>query len=301
MDLNQIVIFAKVAEAESFARAARELGMPKSTVSRKVAELEEQLGARLLQRTTRKLSLTDAGRSYFEHARRIVAEIEAAERAMSELQGAPRGLLRITAPVGLAFLGPIVSRFLVRYPEVEVAMSCTDRVVNLVQEGFDVAIRAGALQDSSLVARLIGHERWILVASPGYLDRTGVPKTPKDLEAHAAIVFFGGAMERSFWTLERDGVASHVRLSSRLVVNDIDMVKEAALAGLGIAMLPGSRSIEDIRMKRLSRILPGWQAPAAPMHVVYPSSRHLAPKVRAFVDHLSEQMSPPPWELGPGV
>lgn len=299
MDLNQIVIFAKVAQTESFAGAARELSLPKSTVSRKLSDLERHLGARLIQRTTRKLSLTDAGRSYYEYALRIVDEIAAAERAISELQEAPRGLLRITVPIGFRFLGCMVARFLARYPEVEVALSCTDRVVHLVEEGFDLAIRAGHLEDSSLVAKLLGHERWLLVASPTYLQTIGSLERPEDLERCRTIVFFGGRIERTTWTLTRGGASHQVGLDSRLVVNDIDMVNEATLAGLGVGMLPASRCVEDIRMKRLVRVLPDWHMPAVPIHIVYPSSRHLSPKVRAFVDHMSESMSPPPWEVGP--
>lgn len=301
MDLNELFIFVRVAQAGSFAAASRALDIPKSTLSRKVSELEERLGARLLQRTTRKLSLTHAGRIYFDHAARIVSDIEEAERSVTEMQEVPRGLLRVTAPVGFKFLGGMVTGFLSRYPEVEVTISCTDRVVDLVDEGFDLAIRAGKLADSSLVAKLLGYERWLLVSSAKYLEGSDTPKVPADLESHASIVFFGGRMERTQWTLERDGTSCQVRVTSRLAANDIDMVKEAALAGLGIAMLPASRCIDEIRMKRLVRILPDWQAPATPIHIVYPSSRHLSPKVRAFIDHVAEHMSPPPWELGPGV
>jgi DNA-binding transcriptional LysR family regulator len=150
MDLNEIVVFARVVQAGSFTRAARELGMPKSTVSRKVAELEERLGSRLLQRTTRKLSLTDVGRTYHEHCARIVSELEEAERAVSSLQGKPRGLLRVTAPVNMSFLGPIIGDYLKRYPEVQLELFCTQRSVDLVEERYDVGIRAGSLADSTL-------------------------------------------------------------------------------------------------------------------------------------------------------
>lgn len=301
MDLNEVLIFARVAEVGSFAQAARELRMPKSTVSRKVSDLEARLGVRLLQRTTRKLSLTDAGRLYFDHAARIVAELEQAEVSVTRMQEVPRGLLRVTAPLGFKFLACMVTDFLRLHPEVEVTMSCTDRVVDLVEEGFDLAIRAGALTDSSLVARLLGHERWLVIASADYLEKHGAPAMPSELDSHSCIVFFGGGMERTTWTLERDGTSAQVNVPSRLVVNDIDMVKEAAVAGLGIAMLPTSRCIDDLRTKRLHRVLPEWQAPTTPIHVVYPSTRHLSPKVRVFIDHLRARMTPPPWEQGPGL
>src|SRR5688572_9690991 len=160
MDLNEILVFARVVHAGSFTAAAVELGMPKSTVSRKVSELEERLKARLLQRTTRKLSLTDAGRIYYDYSARIVSELEDAERAMSALQGVPRGLLRVTAPLNTGFLAPIVSDFLKRYPEVELELFSTGRTVDLVEERFDVGIRAGTLADSTLIASSLGNVAW---------------------------------------------------------------------------------------------------------------------------------------------
>lgn len=301
MDLNEIYLFAKVAEAKSFAKAARDLGIPKSTISRKVSELEERLGVRLLQRTTRKIGLTDPGRIYFDYAARIVSDIEEAERSVIDMQEVPRGLLRITAPVGFSFLGGMVTSFLRENPHVEVAMTCTDRVVDLVAEGFDLAVRAGNLQDSSLIAKLLGFERWMVVASPDYLEKAGTPKAPADLDSHGCIVFSGGGMERATWTLEDGATLLKIRIPSRLVTNDIEMVKEAALTGLGIAMLPASRCVDELRLKRLHRVLPALQAPPTPIHIVYPSNRHLSPKVRAFIDHMSARMTPPPWEVGPGI
>src|ERR1041385_2742920 len=166
MDLNEIAVFTRVVQAGSFTAAARLLGMPKSTVSRKVAELEERLDARLLQRTTRKLSLTDAGRTYFDYGVRIVHEIEAAESAVGSLQDKPRGLLRISIGPGSAYLGPIIADFMKRNPEVQLEVLSSNRIVDLVEERFDLAIRAGALADSSLVARKLGEVTWFLVATP---------------------------------------------------------------------------------------------------------------------------------------
>src|SRR5690349_7028510 len=173
MDLNEIIVFARVVQAGSFTKAAAELGMPKSTVSRKVSELEERLGARLLQRTTRKLSLTDAGRTYFDYSARVVAEVEDAERAVSSLQAAPRGLLRVTAPTNFRVLGAIVADYLKRYPDVRLELFCTGRRVDLVEERFDLGVRAGVLADSSLVARSLGTAGWVLAATPAYLRRRG--------------------------------------------------------------------------------------------------------------------------------
>src|SRR5689334_18477341 len=169
MDLNEMVVFAKVVQAGSFTAAAKQLGMPKSTVSRKVGELEDRLDARLLQRTTRKLSLTDVGRTYYEYCARIAGEVDEAERAVGDLQGTPRGLLRVTAGINSGYLEAIVSSYLKQNPGVQLEMLCTGRSVDLVEERFDVGIRAGALPDSSLIARSLGRVSWFLVATPAYL------------------------------------------------------------------------------------------------------------------------------------
>jgi DNA-binding transcriptional LysR family regulator len=296
MDLNEIVVFARVVQAGSFTAAAAALGMPKSSVSRKVAELEERLKSRLLQRTTRTLSLTDAGRTYYEYCLRIVAEIEEAERAVSQLQDTPRGPLRVTAPLNFAFLGPIVADFLKRYPEVQLDLVCTDRVVDLVDERFDVAIRAGALADSTLIARNLGQVPRFLVASPAYLKKHGRPRTPEDLARHQCLLF-GAGRERALLRLEADGQALELAVPVKLVVNDTDMLHAAAVAGLGVALVPIFRCTSDLKQKRLERVLPAWKAPLTPIHAVYPSTRHLSPKVKTFVDHVQAAMTPPIWEV----
>lgn len=297
MDLNEIVVFARVARAGSFTAAARALGMPKSTVSRKVSELEQRLSSRLLQRTTRKLSLTDAGRTYYDYCARIVAELEDAERAMSGLQEKPRGLVRVTAPVNLPFLGPMVGEFMKRYPEVRVELFCTARAVDLVEERFDLGIRASALADSSLVARSLGSVAWFLVAAPGYLKKRGRPRSPAELRRHDCLLF--GASSSTGVRLENDGRSEHVAVEERLLVNDMDVLQAAVLAGLGIGLLPAYRCVEELRARRLERVLRDWSAKATPVHVVYPTARHLAPKTRSFIEHLTRSMTPPPWELGP--
>jgi DNA-binding transcriptional LysR family regulator len=298
MDLNEILVFTKVVEAGSFIGASRELDMPKSTVSRKVSELEERLGARLLQRTTRKLSLTDVGHTYYQHAARVVAEVEDAELAVTRMQESPRGLLRVTTPLNFGYLAPIVASFLKRHTEVQVEIVCADRVVDLVQEGFDVAIRAGRLADSTLIARSIGSLESFVVASPKFLEDNGTPKQPGDLKDFDCVVF-GAGPDRSSWKLHKSGKTLTVNVKTRLTVNDFDFLEQAAKAGLGIAMLPVFRCIAPLRKKRLRRVLPTWCSPATPLHAVYPSTRHLSPKVKAFVDHLRDQMTPPPWQRGP--
>jgi DNA-binding transcriptional LysR family regulator len=298
MDLNEILVFARVVQARSFTAASVALGMPKSTVSRKVSELEERLNARLLQRTTRKLSLTDVGRIYYDYCARIVGEIEDAERAVSSLQETPRGVLRVTAPVNVSFLGPIVADYLKRYPEVRLELFCTSRAVDLVEERFDVAIRAGALADSTLVAKNLGRAVWFLVATPAYLKRRGRPRSPDELEKHDCM-FFGTGIDVVTVRLERENRSEQVALSARMVVTDMDVLRDAVNAGLGIGLLPAFLCLEGLRARRLERILREWSFPPTPVHVVYPSTRYVSPKVKSFVDHLQQRMSPPPWELGP--
>lgn len=298
MDLNDVLVFAKVVHTGSFIGAARELGIPKSTVSRRVSELEERLGARLLQRTTRKLNLTEVGHTYYRHAIRVVSELEEAEQAINQMQTAPRGLLRVTTPINFGFLSPIIVAFMRRYPEVHVELVGLDRNVDLVDEGFDIAIRAGELRDSSLVARSLGALKNYLVASPEFLRREGTPKEPEDVQASTCLAF-GAGPERSSWKLTRDGRTVSLDIHGKLVVNDFDFLEEAVRAGLGIAMLPVFRCIDDLRTKKLERVLPEWCTRDVPLHAVYPSTRHLSPKVKALLDHLREHMTPPPWERGP--
>ena len=289
-----MLVFARVVQAGSFTSAATALGMPKSTVSRKVTELEARLKARLLNRTTRKVSLTDVGRIYYDHCARIAGEIEDAERAVSNLQEVPRGVLRLTTGPNVAFLGPILNEYMRRYPEVRVEIFCTSRAVDLIEERFDVAIRAGALSDSTLVARSLGSVRWFLVGTPTYLKKHGRPRSIDDLKQHDCIMFgapSGGATLR----LQSAGKTAHLEPPARLLVNDFDLVHAAAVAGLGLALLPAYLCLDDIRAKRLERVLRDWEAPSVPVHVVYPSARHISPKVKTFVEHLQARTTPPPW------
>jgi DNA-binding transcriptional LysR family regulator len=297
VDLNEMLVFARVVQAGSFRGAAAELRMPKSTVSRKVSELEERLKARLLQRTTRKLSLTDAGRTYYDYCARIVSEIEDAERAVGSLQATPRGLLRVTAGLNAAWLSPIVSDFLKRYPEVRLELLCTGRVVDLVEERFDVGIRAGQLAESSLIARSLGTATWFLVATPAYLKKRGRPRSPDDLKKQETLFFGSGTTTQL--RLESSEGAAQVTVTPRMTVTDMDVLHAVVVAGLGIALLPAFQCMADLRARRLERVLPDWKAPSTPVHVVYPSTRYVSSKVKSFVEHLHERMTPPPWELGP--
>ena len=289
MDLNELVVFVRVVQAGSIRGAAEALGMPKSTVSRKLIELEERLEARLLQRTTRKLGLTDVGRIYYDHGVRIVTEVENAERAVRSQHETPRGLLRVTAPLNLAFVGSIVSAYLRRYPEVRLELSANARVVDLVEERFDVGIRFGSLGDSSLVARSLGVIERVLVATPVYLKRRGRPRSPADLKKHDCLLFGSDAA----LTLTRDGRREDVSLNPRLLVTDMDVLEIALKDDLGIAVMPAFSCEKAVRAGRLERVLSGWSPPSTPLHIVYPTTRHLSPTVRSFIDHVQERMKLP--------
>ncbi|AKQ68216.1 Transcriptional regulator, LysR family [Myxococcus hansupus] len=292
-DFNALHVFAKVVQSGSFTGAARVLEMPKSTVSQRVSELEKRLGIRLLQRTTRTLSLTDAGRLYYERCVRIFADVEDADRAVTDLQETPRGLLRVTVPASSQFLGPVLADFLGRHGGVQLDVVCTDRFVDLVEESFDVAIRAGALSDSTLIARNLGMIRFLLVASPRYLKKRGHPRSPDGLAKHNCLIFRVGPHPR-VWRLTQGDETREVNVTSALSVNDLDMLHDGVIGGLGVAMLPAHLCVDDLRAGRLEQVLPDWEVPAVPIQAVYPSGRHLSPKVKALLDYL-QRMKQSPW------
>jgi DNA-binding transcriptional LysR family regulator len=291
-DLSEIGVFVQVVQAGSFSQAARNLGLPKSTVSRKVAQLEERLGARLLQRTTRKLSLTEVGAMYHERCSRILPELEAAEREVHDLQDVPRGLLRLSAPLRFPLLGDLVAEYLALYPDVRAEVVCTDRVVDLIDEGFDLAIRAGALADGSLIARrLMDSIPHFVVAAPAYVERRGKPRTPDDLARHDCLLF-GGQRERATWRFQRGGRVTEVAVTGRAAINDFEMLCKGAVAGLGIGLMPAPQCCPELRAGRLVRVLEEWQVADFPLSIVYPSTRHLSPKVRAFIDLARARLTP---------
>lgn len=274
--MQDMFTFVKVVEEGSFTSAAKALGMPKSTVSRQVARLEDRLGVRLLHRTTRSLRLSDAGQAYYERARRIVSDIKEAEEAVSSLQATPRGTLRISAPMqdNQPYLGAIVSSFMDAYPEVQVEVHVTNRIVDMVDEGFDVAIRGGVLKDSSLIARKLGSSRRLLVASPAYLEARGEPKTAAELPKHAVLAY------------QPDGARLRgVPLTPRLLANNMEILRRCAIADQGVAYLPELLVSVDISEGRLVEVLHETKTRPGGLYIVYPHNRHLSAKVRAFVDH----------------
>jgi DNA-binding transcriptional LysR family regulator len=298
--LDTMEAFVRVADSHSFSEAARRLRLSKSVVSRQVSALEAQLGARLFHRTTRSLSLTEVGQTYYERCSRILADIEEANLSVSNLQAAPRGKLRINAPMsfGVLHLAPMLPRFLDHYPQIDIDMAMNDRFVSLIDEGFDVAVRIGKLEDSSLIARYLAPVRKIVCASPSYLERRGVPETPADLADHCCLNYSNLASPDEWSFVTRDGQRWPVEVRGRLRVNNGDTLREAALGGSGIATLPSFIVGRDLQAGTLVSLLADYVPQDLPMHAVYPHNRHLSPKVRAFVDFLVEQIGPRPyWDL----
>ncbi len=286
-DLNAALVLVRVVQAGSFRGAARALAMPKTTVSRKVAELEEQLGVQLLQRTTRSLALTDAGAAFVEEAEAAIARLEAAEAAVTELHAEPRGKLRVTTtiPLGEQFLAPIVADFLEAYPAVEVLLHLTDRTVDLVTERFDVAIRAGELPDSSLVGKLVGMSHQRVVASRAYLDRSGTPQRPSELASHACLRFTKtGTAVRTTWPFRQGKRVVDVPVGGRLVSDDFVVLRTAAERGLGIARVPNAVVHEALRKGRLVSVLDAFAPPPTPLHLLHAGAGRLPSRTRAFLD-----------------
>ncbi len=282
---HELEVFLAVADAGSFAKAGLRLRISPPAVTRAVSALEDRLGVRLFNRTTRSLSLTDAGARFLENARRLMGEWETAEREAAGEAAEPSGHLALTASVtmGRGLLAPIVSAFLAAHPKVTASVLLLDRVVNLVEEGLDVALRVGALPDSTLVARRVGMVRRVLVASPAYLDRHGTPRQPSDLKSHAVIAFTG-LMPNREWRYLAGPNNGHVALAPRLEINDAGAALAAAERGEGITIGLSYMVGEAMSQGRLLPLLDEFTLPPVPVQLVYPQSRLVAPKVRAFVD-----------------
>jgi DNA-binding transcriptional LysR family regulator len=298
--LAALEAFVSVAEAQSFSEAARRLRSSKSVVSRQVSALEAELGARLLHRTTRSLTLTEAGRGYFERATRILADLGEANLAVSQLQVAPRGRLRINAPMSFGFLhlAPALPDFLALYPEVSADVTMNDRFVDLVDEGFDVAVRIGTMDDSSLIARRLAPIRRVVCASPEYFKAHGVPQSPDGLKAHECLCNSNIASSHEWRFLAMDGKPWPVTVKGRLSVNNGDALRMAALKGLGVTNLPTFIVGGDLQAGTLTTVLDEFIPQDMALNAVYPHSRHLSPKVRAFVDFLADRFGPRPyWDL----
>ncbi len=284
MDLNEIAVFIKVVQTGSFSQAAKQLGMPNSTVSFKVSSLEKRLGLTLIQRTTRKLNITPAGQSYFKACLQGIEQIQAAETEMASIQGEPQGLLRITAPIelGSSVLPDLVSQYTSKYPKVRVEVILSGRRVDLLAESVDLAIRAGELKDSSLIAKKIGSGYFAPVASPKYLKAKGKPSHPRELKDHDCVQFTPMGLEE--WKLISSKGAFNAALPARMMIDDLAMVKLLTLKGDGIALLPTHLCYPEIQAGKLVRILPDWRTAINPVHFVYPAQRYVTPKLSAFME-----------------
>lgn len=291
MDLNQAAVFVKVVQAGGFSAAARLLGLPTSTVSHRVAMLEKRLGVTLLQRTTRRLHLTDAGQVYFDHASAGLVQMFDAEAAVTEATAEPRGLLRVTAPVDIGdqILASILCKMRSQWPKVDVELVLMNRYVDLVAEGIDVAIRTGSLQDSTLIARHAGIARWMAYASPDYLAVAATIDSPQALRHHRCLQFT--PLGREIWTLYGSESSLTVPMSGQTIVNDIGLIMALTLAGEGVALLPVYLCRQACDEGRLVKVLPEWHAKADPIHVVYPRQRFMAPKLRAFIEVAVEELA----------
>lgn len=293
-DLNDTLIFVKVVECGSFTLAAQRLGVPKTTVSRKVQELELRLGARLIHRTTRKLGLTEAGAVYYEHCQRIARSLDEAESAVHQLQGGPRGWLRITAPnsLGLNAIAPLLVEFRARYPDVRVEMVLSNDRLDLIAQELDLALRVGVLPDSTLVARRLASFQSQIYASPIYLARYGEPLAPEDLEHHRSLAHPGSRRPggRHCWTLIDGARSEDFAVNPVLVCNDPFGLKPALLAGEGLMLTSDVVVHEELDAGALRRVLPAWSGPDMDLNAVFPHGRALSPKVRVFVDFLIERL-----------
>jgi DNA-binding transcriptional LysR family regulator len=294
-DLNDLFYFAKVVEHGGFMAASRIIGVPKSRLSRRIAELEERLGVRLLQRTTRRLSLTEVGSHFYLHCQAVLTEADAAEETIARARAEPRGLVRISCPELLAktLLAPILPRFLAAHPLVRIQLEATNRRVDLIEEGIDIAIRVrNMIEDSAnQVARTIGIGRMVLVASPRLLAQFGTPTQPHQLVRYPCLTM-SRADGRGQWALlDGDGHENTVQIDSpRLMTDDLVVLAEAAQQGLGIAMLPRLVCQKAIDSGLLLVLLPDYQTPWGIMHLVFPSRRGLVPAVRQLIDFLAEEM-----------
>jgi DNA-binding transcriptional LysR family regulator len=293
--LFEMETFLVVVDEGSFTAAAVRLGVTKSYASKLVARLEDRLGARLLQRTTRQLKLTEVGRAYYERCSEAMRALSQAEAEATELQTSPQGRLRLSlpSPFAIGHLAAPLAEFKARYPALTVEAVLADRKVDILAEGFDLAVRIGELQDSTLIARRIATVDRTVCASPSYLRQRGTPQTPAELSAHDCLLYAYHAVP-SIWRLVGPSEEISVEVSGRMVSNHGEMLVEAAAQGLGLVFVPLFLTAPALRAGRLVRVLPDWRFPL-PISAVYPNARHVPAKVRLFVDFLVTRFDQPPW------
>ena len=287
--------FVAAVETGSFVRAAERPGSSPSTLSRQIADLEQHLGARLLNRTTRRLSLTESGQAFYERAVQLLADLAEAEAVAGSANAAPRGRLRLTCShaMGVQRVAPAIASFVARYPEMRFEVSVADRIVDLVEEGFDLAIRIGQVGSEQLVARRLGSMRLLLCAAPSYLKVRGAPRTPGEIAAHSVMTYAYAPNPRLWRLTDRQGNSEEVRVSGTLHSNSGDLAIAAAIAGLGLILEPDFMVQPALDAGQLVRVLPDYAGAMGDIWAVYPSRRHLSAKVRLFVDHMTRQFAPP--------
>lgn len=295
--LSDVAVFVQVVESGSFTAAADRLRVSKSVVSKYVTRLEDRLGARLLNRTTRRLSLTEVGSVFYERSREGLSTIEEAEQEVSRLQSRPSGTLRLNTPMtfGVMHVAPALPAFMKAYPDVAVDVSLDDRKVDVIEEGFDLSVRISELPDSSLVAKRLASCRHVVVASPAYLEAHGTPRRPEDLIGHNVISYRYQESALNWHFRGPDGKPVSMPVSGSLQMNNSLALREAMLAGVGIARTPTFVVGEDIRSGSLVPLLPGYEALELSIFLVYPQRRHLSPKVRAFIEFMAARISDPPY------
>lgn len=303
--LNGIRLYTEVVRTNGFAAASRKLGMVPSSVSRHVNALEEALGVRLLNRSTRKLSLTEVGQLYYDQAIRILTELEDANFAVSQLEGAPRGTLRLSTPVafGRLHVTPALSEFLAHYPEIKVDLVATDQMLDLVEAGIDVAVRIGDLQSSSLVARKLTSNRYVICGSSAYLERQGTPRRPHDLARYNCLAY-KFASSPIVWTFEGAEGIEQIEVIGNLRADSFGVLKAAACLGLGLVVLPTWSAMACVKSGELQVVLRDYQVFPKPseeakggIYAVYPHRKHTSPKVRVFLDFMVDYVGNPPyWE-----
>jgi LysR family transcriptional regulator for bpeEF and oprC len=292
MEVTELNALIKIVQLGSYTEAAKSLGTTKAYLSRIISQWESRLHARLLDRTTRSVSLTEVGREVYERAQGIIAALEDIERMTADLHREPIGLLKISCGVefGMFMVSRWIHSFLERYPKVQIEADFSNRLVDIVHEGFDLAIRVGKLPDSSLAARKVGNLTYGLFASPAYLNHAGIPVAPKDLLKHQ-LIFFSGGSHRGPWHLTKGHLVEKISHQGRLTVNNSFVIKDSIVKGLGLGMLPKIIVKDCLEAGTLEAVLPSWQLPDVPVHLIFPSTRYLTPKVRAFIDLAIEDFS----------
>lgn len=297
--LSAMHAFVRVVASGSYAEAARRLGLTRSAVSKAVSELEQELGARLLDRTTRRVAPTEAGLAYYERCVAIIAQVEETEAQISRLHDEPKGVLRVNAPMsfGVMYLSAAVAAFMQKYADLKVELTLTDRFIDPLEEGVDVTIRIGTLEDSSLIARRLSSTAMTLVAAPSYLREHGEPATPADLAHHRALIY-GHSTTAQRWKLTDGGEATTVGVNGCLASNNGDVLRDAAVAGLGIARLPIFLVCDPIRAGTLQQVLPAHAPADLDIYALYAPNRYMAAKTRVFIDFLVDRFGKiPPWQI----